>query len=84
MITSLIILLVIFNIFLSHIVAKTSEKKGIRYGKIFWASFLFSPLIGLLLSSEWYRDNLEEHTVTIIPIMVVLMWSLVIIMYFTP
>jgi len=84
MITSLIILLVILNIYLSHIVAKTSEKKGIRYGKIFWASFLFSPLIGLLLLGEWYRDNLEEYTETIIPIMVVLVGILVIVMYFTP
>jgi len=59
MITSLIILFVILNIYLSHIVAKNSEKKGIRYGKIFWASFLFSPFICLLLLSEWYQDNLE-------------------------
>jgi len=84
MITSLIILFVILNIYLSHIVAKNSEKKGIRYGKIFWASFLFSPFIGLLLLGEWYQDNLEEYIETIIPVIVVLVAILVIVMYFGP
>jgi len=50
MITLLIILLVILNTFLSHLVATTAEKKDIGYNTVFWVSFLFSSLIGLLLS----------------------------------
>jgi len=71
MITSLIILFIILNIPLSHIVAKTSEKKDIGYNTTFWVSFLFSPLIGLLLSiaspnnpdkvpTRWYRNSSEN------------------------
>jgi hypothetical protein len=66
----LIILLIILNIILSHLVATTGEKKDIGYNTVFWTSFLFSPLIGLLLSIaspnnpekvsiRWYRSNLE-------------------------
>jgi len=50
MITLLIILLVISNTFLSHLAATTAEKKEIGYNTVFWVSFLFSSLIGLLLS----------------------------------
>lgn len=70
MITSLIILGIILNIILSHLVATTEEKKDIGYNTVFWTSFLFSPLIGLLLliaspnipekvSNRWYRGNLQ-------------------------
>jgi len=70
MITLLIILGIILNTILSHLVATTGEKKDIGYNTVFWTSFLFSSLIGLLLSiaspnnsekvsNRWYGDNLE-------------------------
>lgn len=62
-----IILGIILNTILSHLVAKTGEKKDVGYNTVFWVSFLFSPLIGLLLSiaspnnpekvsNRWYRN----------------------------
>lgn len=75
MITLLIILGIILNTILSHLVAKTGEKKDVGYNTVFWVSFLFSPLIGLLLSiaspnnpekvsNRWYRniENSNEDT----------------------
>jgi Na+-driven multidrug efflux pump len=72
MITLLIILGIILNTILSHLVATTGEKKDIGYNTVFWTSFLFSPLIGLLLSiaspnnpekvsNRWYRNILEKY-----------------------
>jgi len=73
MITLLIILLVILNTFLSHLAATTAEKKDIGYNTVFWVSFLFSSLIGLLLSiaspnnpekiSNKWHDKIQKDTI---------------------
>ena len=44
-----IVIGIIANLFLSHLVGKNGENRQIGYGTSFLVSFLFSPLIGLLL-----------------------------------
>ena len=68
---SLIIIGIILNTFLSHVVAKTAEKKDVGYNTTFWCSVFFSPLVGLLLSiaspknenkvqTKWYKGGYEN------------------------
>jgi MFS family permease len=44
-----IVIGIVANLFLSHLVGKNGENRQIGYGTSFLVSFLFSPLIGLLL-----------------------------------
>ena len=44
-----IVIGIVTNLFLSHLVGKNGENRQIGYGTSFLVSFLFSPLIGLLL-----------------------------------
>ena len=54
--------ILIVNLVLAHIIAKTSLKKEVGYNTVFWVSFLFTPIIGLLLSIASPLDEGKVHS----------------------
>ncbi len=61
--TIIILIAIVLNGIISNIIGNVGKTKQIGYSTSFWVSFLFSPLIGLLLviaSNPLTKEEIEE------------------------
>ena len=64
----IIVIVLIANAILSHVIAKQGEDRKIGYTNSFLVSFVFSPLIGLLLVIASKELTIQNHTETKPPV----------------